>query len=138
MLTVISVVALAAIMFFSWKYYRKFAAADIDRRVERRRERSRLVSRGSFVDGTRHVDVALALQDSMFYYENADTEGSIDLHWVREIEYAKELATGGRIDGGKVLRLRSQSQVFVFVLPDVVVARWLTMLPQRTATASAV
>jgi hypothetical protein len=36
---------------------------------------------------------------------------------VREVEYDTELATGLAIADGRVLRLRSHSQTFEFVLP---------------------
>ena len=137
MLMTISIVALGVVAILGVIFYRRFAAERIERVMERHRKNARLVTRGSFVDGNRRVDVALALDDSTFYYENSDTQGSIDLEWVREIEYANELATGGAVAGGKVLRLRSQSQVFEFVLPDAIVAKWHTMLPRRPTVASA-
>ena len=112
-----------------WNLFRRFGSDRIQELNERRRPTSRLVGRGEFVDGNRHVDVALALTRSTFFYENREMQASIDLQWIREIEYSAELATGGRMPDGKVLRLRSQSQTFEFVLPDEVVPRWHMMLP---------
>ena len=71
------------------------------------------------------------MTSSTFFYENADMQASIDLQWVREIEYDNELSTGTLVEGGKVLRLRSNSQTFEFVLPTDMVARWHMMLPPR-------
>ena len=116
--------------------YRRFATDSIESLNEKRRATSRIVSRGEFVDGNRHLDVALAVTHSTFFYENADMEASIDLQWVREIEYDTELATGTTPLTGKVLRLRSQSQTFEFVLPNDVVARWHMMLPPRRAVVA--
>jgi hypothetical protein len=97
-----------------------------------------MVSRGEFVDGNRHLAVALAVTDSTFFYENSDMQASLDLQWVREIEYDTELATGSAVAGGKVLRLRCYSQTFEFVLPDDLVARWHMMMPPRRAAEPAV
>jgi len=44
------------------------------------------------------------------------------------------------VENGKVLRLRSDSRMFEFILPNDTVARWHMMLPPRrpqTAPASA-
>jgi len=131
MLALLSVVAGVVVVFLGWNLYRRFGADRIAELNERRRPTARIVSRGEFVDGNRHLDVALAVTHSTFFYENRDMQASIDLHWVREIEYATELATGVAVVNGKVLRLRSHSQTFEFVLPNDVVARWHMMLPPR-------
>jgi len=137
MLPLLSLFAIVTIAFLAWSLYRKFGSDRIGSLMETRRKTSRFVSRGLFVDGNRNLDVALALDQSTLFYENSDMKASIDLEWVREIEYDTELATGLVVDGGKVLRLRSKSQTFEFVLPDADVARWHTMLPRRPgATAS--
>jgi hypothetical protein len=122
-----------AVAFLLWNLYRRFGTDRIAQFNERRRSSSRMVGRGEFVDGNRHLDVALAVTQSTFFYENSDMQASLDLQWVREIEYDTELATGGVVDGGKVLRLRSDSQTFEFVLPNDTVARWHMMLPPRRA-----
>ncbi|HEY0590605.1 MAG TPA: hypothetical protein VGF40_02465, partial [Thermoanaerobaculia bacterium] len=83
------------------------------------------------VDGNRRMDVALAVSDSTFFYENNDIEASLPLDLVREIEYDSELATGSSVAKGKVLRLRSGSQAFEFVLPESSVSQWQTTLPAR-------
>ncbi|HVG24420.1 MAG TPA: hypothetical protein VND45_09725 [Thermoanaerobaculia bacterium] len=98
---------------------------------ERRRNTSQLVGRGELVDGNRHMSVALALTDSTFFYENSDLAASLDLDRIREVEYDTELVTGHTVTDGRVLRLRSSSQTFEFVLPQEMVTRWHTMLPPR-------
>jgi hypothetical protein len=133
MLPWISFASLIVVAFLGWNLYRRFGVDRIEALNEKRRATSRLVSRGEFVDGNRHLEVALAVTHSTFFYENADMEASIDLQWVREIEYDTELATGSVPPSGKVLRLRSSSQTFEFVLPNDVVARWHMMLPPRQA-----
>jgi hypothetical protein len=95
-----------------------------------------MVSPGELVDANHRVPVALAVSQSTFFYENADTAGSIDLDWVNEIEYDTELSTGAMVEGGRVLRLRSHSQTFEFILPNDVVARWHMMLPPRRTPES--
>lgn len=131
MLEWLSLAAVIAIALLGWNLYRRFGADRIGELNERRRLTSRIVSRGELVDGNRHVPVALALTQSTFHYESAGMEASIDLQWVREIEYDNELATGRVVEGGKVLRLRSNSQTFEFVLPKDVVPRWHLLLPPR-------
>lgn len=131
MMTWLSIAAVVAVVVFGWSLYRRFGTDRIAAFNERRRAGSKIVSRGEFVDGNRHLDVALALTQSTLFYENSDMEASIDLQWIREVEYATELATGLAIADGKVLRLRSQSQTFEFVLPREQVTRWHMLLPPR-------
>jgi hypothetical protein len=141
MLVWLSIAAVVVVGILGWNLSRRFGTDRIEALNEKRRGTSRLVSRGEFIDGNRHLDVALAVTNSTFFYENADMEGSLDLQWVREIEYDTELATGTVPLTGKVLRLRSNSQTFEFVLPNDMVPRWHLMLPPRrealqTASAS--
>ena len=127
----LTVVAVVVVVLLGWNLYRRFATDRIAAFNERRRAGSKIVSRGEFVDGNRHLDVALALTGSTLFYENSDMQASIDLEWVREVEYDTELATGLAIANGRVLRLRSHSQMFEFVLPADLVTRWHMMLPPR-------
>ena len=135
MMALIFVAAGVAVAFLAWNLYRRFGTDQIAVFNERRRGSSRMVGRGEFVDGNRHLDVALALAQSIFFYENADMQANIDLQWIREIEYDTELTTGGPVAGGKVLRLRSDSQTFEFVLPNETVARWHMVMPARRPAA---
>ena len=131
MLTYVSVAAIVVVSLLGWNLYRRFGVDRIEALNKKRRASSRLVGRGEFVDGNRHLDVALAVTQDTFYYENGDMEGSLDLQWLREIEYDTELATGSVPPSGKVLRLRSNSQTFEFILPNDVVPKWHLMLPPR-------
>ncbi|MEA2342964.1 MAG: hypothetical protein QOF63_1133 [Thermoanaerobaculia bacterium] len=132
------IAAFIALAVLGWNLYRRLGADRIEKFMERRRTTARMVSRGEFVDGNRHLAVALAVTDSTFFYENSDMQASLDLQWVREIEYDTELATGLAVAGGKVLRLRCDSQTFEFVLPNDVVARWHMMMPPRRVVVPAV
>ena len=136
MMVWISAAAVVAVVLLCWNLFRRFGADRIEALSERRRAASRIVSRGEFFDGSRRLDVALALSKDTFYYENGDMQASLDLQWIREIEYDTRLATGAAIEGGKVLRLRCYSQTFEFVLPHDVVARWHMMLPPRRDVAA--
>lgn len=138
MITYLSIAAFVVIAILGWNLYRRLGSDRIAQFNDKRRAASRMVSPGEFVDGNRHLPVALAVTQSMFFYENSDMEASLDLQWVREIEYDTQLATGASVDGGKVLRLRCFSQVFEFVIPNDVVARWHMMLPPRRAIEAAV
>ncbi|HET7434245.1 MAG TPA: hypothetical protein VFN10_05975 [Thermoanaerobaculia bacterium] len=126
-----STAAAVVVVFLCWNLFRRFGADRIDAFSDRRRAASRIVSRGEFFDGNRRLDVALALTGDTFFYENADMQASLDLEWVREIEYDTRLATGAAIEGGEVLRLRCYSQTFEFVIPADMAARWHTALPAR-------
>ena len=131
MLFLISVVSLGALAALGWYGYSRFDASRIEAIANKRRATSRTVTSGEFVDGSRHMKVALALTSTDLFYENADMKAYLDLRWVQEVEYDSCLATGREVEGGKVLRLRSNSQVFEFVLPDKVVPTWHLMLPAR-------
>jgi len=133
MLTWSSIAGVVAVVVLGWNLYRRFGSDRIAELNERRRTSSRMVSRAEFVDGNRHLAVAIAVTQSTFFYENAGMQASIDLQWVREIEYDTDLATGVPMHGGRVLRLRTDSQTFEFVLPMETVARWYLMLPPRAA-----
>lgn len=135
MLPWLILVAVIVVGFLGWNLYRRFGSDRIQALNDKRRAASRIVSRGEFVDGNRHLDVALAVTQSTFFYENADMQASLDLDWIRDIEYDTELSTGTTPATGKVLRLRSRSQTFEFILPNDVVARWHMMLPPRRAMA---
>ncbi len=126
------------VVFLGWNLYRRFAADRLAELNERRRGSSRMVGRGEFVDGNRHLDVALAVTESTLFYENGDMQASLDLQWIREVEYDDELATGSPIAGAKVLRLRSDSQTFEFVVPNDSVTRWQIVLPPRGVVAEMV
>lgn len=136
MLILFTVAAVGVVAFLSWNLYQRFGVDRIDALTAKRRSTSRIVSSGEFVDGNRHMKVALALTNTDLFYENGDMEASLDLRWVSEIEYDTRLATGHTIPDGKVLRIRCFSQVFEFVLPNDVVVRWHMMLPPRRAIAT--
>ncbi len=138
MMTWLSIVAVGVVAFLAWNLYRRFGADRIAALLEKRRRESRIVSRGQFVDGGRHMDVALALTRSTFFYENSDMQASLELQWITEIEYDSRVSTGSIVADGKILRLRCYSQVFEFVLPNDVVQRWHMMLPPRRGTEPAV
>ncbi len=128
-LITVAIVAVAA--FLVWSLAKRFAADRIQRLNDKRRDSCRLVSRGEFVDGSRHIPVALALNERTLYYENSTMQASLDLEWIQEVEYEDELSTGQVVVHGKVLRLRSSSQGFEFVLPDDVIQRWQAVLPSH-------
>lgn len=136
MMWLLSLAGAAAVAFLGWNLYNRFAADRIAGFIEQRRSGSRMVGRGELVDGNRHMAVALALTDSTLFYENSDLQASLDLDWVREIEYDTELVTGQPVEVGRVLRLRSSSRTVEFVLPQDSVTRWHTMLPPRQVPAT--
>lgn len=132
------VAAAIALAVLGWNLYRRLGADRIEKFMARRRATARMVSRADFVDSGRQVPVALAVTDSTLFYENSDIQSTLDLQWVREIEYDTALTTGAAVAGGKVLRLRCYNQTFEFVLANDVVARWHMMMPPRRAAVPAV
>src|SRR5438477_8330703 len=112
-----SAVAAVVACVLLWNLYTRFASDRLQEINNRRRPSSRMVGRGEFVDGNRHIGVALSVTPDTFFYENREMQASLDLQWVEEIEYATELQTGGAIPAGKVLRFRCHSQTFEFVVP---------------------
>jgi hypothetical protein len=137
MMTLLSVAAGVGAALLAWNLVRRFGSDRIGALMEKRRATSRLVSRGELVDGNRHLDVALAVTQSTLFYETANMQASIDLQWIREIEYDTALATGTAPAAGKVLRLRSNSQTLEFVLAADIVPRWHLMLPPRRSGKAA-
>lgn len=131
MVALLTIGAVAALAVLAWTLYRRFGVDRIAELNDRRRSASRIVGRGEYIDGNRHLEVAMALAGSTLFYENVDMKAFVDLQWVREIEYDSALATGAHVTAGKILRLRSKSQTFEFLLPLDVVSRWHMMLPPR-------
>ena len=136
MLVWVSIAAVGVLVFLCWNLNRRFAVDRLEKLIDGRRASSRMVSAAELADGNRHMQIALALTSSDLFYENADLEGSLDLRFVREIEYDVSLATGQPVIKGKVLRIRSFSQVFEFVIADALVTRWQAALPPMRRTQS--
>ena len=92
---------------------------------------ARVASRAALVDGGQKIDVALMLQPSeiVFFTASSELEAHIDIDRIDEVEYDNELATGGQIDKGQVLRLRSHGQAYEFLLDDRAAASWASHLP---------
>lgn len=134
MMAWMSIAAGFAVAFLAWDLYRRFVADRIAELNDQRRATSRIVSRGELIHGGHHVQVALALTGTAFYYENSDMHASLDLHWVRDVEYDTALGGGTVVKGGRVLRLGCYGRTFEFIIPADVVVRWHTMLPPRRAT----
>jgi hypothetical protein len=131
------VVPVVAVALLAFSLFKRFADDRFEALTERLRNSSRLVSRAQLVEGTRHLEVALALTDSSVIYESADGQSSVDRQWIQEVGYESELSTGQRVVDGKVLRLRCFSKTFEFVLSPSVVREWESILPaHRMLTAS--
>lgn len=131
-------ILIPSVILLVWILSKRFASDRLQLLSDQRRGSSQLVSRGEFVDGRRHLPVALALTDQAFFYENADMQALLERQWIQEVEYDDELSTGEAIGAGTVLRLRCFSQAFEFVLPPDSVRQWKTILPPHRLTAAAV
>lgn len=137
MLTLLALAAVVALGPLAWKLYQSAGAGRIGALNDKRRATSRIVSRAEFADGSRRMEVALALTKTTLFYENRGMRGALDLQWVREIEYCDTLSGGTGVSGREVLMLRTGSQAFEFVLPKDEAARWHLMLPPRLIKESA-
>ena len=129
-------VVVAVIVFLGWMLWTRLASDRLQLFNDQRRASAQLVSRGEFVDGSRHLPVALALTDGAFFYENGDMQASLERQWIHEVEYDDELATGGAVGDATVLRLRCFSQTFEFVLPSGTVPQWKSLLPPHRMSAA--
>ncbi len=132
----LALVIVAVIACLGWMLWTRLASDRLQLFNDQRRGSSQLVSRGEFVDGNRHLPVALALTDGAFFYENGDMQASLERQWIHEIEYDDELATGGAVGDATVLRLRCFSQTFEFVLPSGSVLQWKSLLPPHRMSAA--
>lgn len=131
MVQAVSIGVVIVLALLTWTLLRHIANDRMQQFTDRRRGSSRFVSLGEFVDGSRHLPVAMALSGSAFYYENSNMQSSLDLEWIQEVEYENELATGHHVGTDRVMRLRCFSQAFEFILPEDVVAQWQAILPAR-------
>ena len=122
------VIPAVVVAFLLFNLFKRLASDRLEAFSASRRGSSQLVSRGELVDGSRHLNVALALTDSAFIYENSDMQASLERKWIQEVEYENELSTGQSVGDGKVLRLRCFSKTFEFVLPPEVAGLWQTAL----------
>lgn len=134
-MTTLVLVAVLAVVLLSWTLSKRASSDALDHRIDQRRDSSRLVGRGEFVDGPRRMPVALALTDIAFFYENSDIQASLERQWIHEVEYDDELTTGQAIGDGTVLRLRCFSQKFEFLLPATMVGQWKNALPPHRMPA---
>jgi hypothetical protein len=121
--------AIVALVAFS--LFRAFSADRIEALTARLRGSSRLVSRGEFIQGKRHLDVAMALTDSSLIYESSSMQGSLDRNWIQEVGYENRLSTGKSVGDAMVLRLRCLGRTFEFVLARDVVGDWESFLPSH-------
>jgi hypothetical protein len=113
----------------------RFASDRTQQLMDRRRASSRLVSRGELIDGSRHLPVALALGAAALYYESSDLQASLDLEWIREVDYDGEVVTGHSVGEGRILTIRCYSQSFQFLIPIAVLPQWQAVLPAHRQTA---
>src|SRR5687767_12371581 len=79
MFTLLAIAAVVALGFLGWKLYQTAGAARIGAFNDKRRATSRIVSRAEFADGSRRMEVALALTQTTLFYENGGMEGALDL-----------------------------------------------------------
>src|SRR6476469_10005185 len=114
---------LAAVALLGFSVFNRFSDDRHEAFSARLRDSSQLVSRGEFIDGSRHLDTALALTDSAFIYESVDGQSSFDRKWIQEVEYVN----------GKMMRLRCFSKTLEFLLSPPVMLQWEAILPAQAA-----
>ena len=116
----------------AWNLTKRLASDRIQRLMDRRRSSSRLVSRGEYLDGGRHVPVSLALSGSAFYYESAGSKESLNLEWVEEVTYGHDPVSGHFIGEARLLRLLCFDQPYEFLISVDVIRFWQAMLPAHS------
>jgi hypothetical protein len=105
----------------------------IDAIIKKRKASSLHSCAAELVEGPTHIEVALSIDKSKLYYENADMQSYLELKQIEEVEYDDDLATGGAHAHGKVLRLRSHGHTFEFVLSDADIKHCEKVLPPHRA-----
>lgn len=134
-ITIVILIAVAGSA-LAWTWRKRATSHALALYSDRRRSTSKLVGRAEFVDGNRRMQVALALTDAALFYENGDMQASLERQWIHEVEYDDELTTGQSIGGATVLRLRSFSQKFEFLLASAAVREWMDALPPHRMSVS--
>ncbi|HVR38552.1 MAG TPA: hypothetical protein VMU84_05605 [Thermoanaerobaculia bacterium] len=120
-----------------WYFLRLRQQDQLGEFMAKRRPVSKLVGRAEYVEGAERINVALALSEDTFYYENADLQASFELRHIDDIEYDDELATGKNIDPGyRALRLRSHGVTFEFILEPTEAPKWIAALPPSARESS--
>jgi len=122
-----AVAAAAALVALVW-WYRRERANDVFKGIMSRHRDARICSKAELVDGRNHIPVALTLEQSQIYYQNADLDATVDIDHIEEVEYASDLLTGG-ISSGAVLRLRAHGRAMEFVLDFSSAEKWAQLLP---------
>ena len=137
-LATITVIGLVVLAVLTVIFLRVRRTDQIGALMEKRRARSKLVSRAEHVEGVGRMEVALSLSADSLYYENPDMEASFELNRIDEVEYGDELSTGKVLeDDFGVLRLRSHGRAFEFVLAKGELPKWRAALPPRAMGTSA-
>jgi hypothetical protein len=139
MLVTVTVVGIVVLAVLIWFFVRTRSKDLITELMEKRRAKSRIVSRADYVEGMNSMPVALSVTAESLYYENPDLQATFELARIDEIEYDDELATGRSVPNGtRALRLRSHGASFEFVMPAAEIAKWQSVLPQRGRQAERV
>jgi hypothetical protein len=132
-LTVVGVVVLVVMIVV---FLRVRSGDLVEEKVVALRPSSKLVTRADFIEGINRFEVALALQSDRVCYQNPDIDACVDLADIQEVEYDDETSTG-HAESGRVLRLRSHSHAFEFVLDQAAAKQWEAALPSRLETGTA-
>jgi hypothetical protein len=135
-LAALTVIGLVAVGFLVWLLARVLQKDHLDARIANRKGSSRLATRADYVEGTVHMPVAIAVSDSVFYYENDDLQAQLDLSGVDEVEYDDELSFGKDVHNGAVLRIRSHGRKFEFIIDEKNVSAWNAQLPPHRMSES--
>jgi hypothetical protein len=132
-LTVVGVVVLVVMIVV---FLRVRSRDLVEEKLAALRPSSKLVTRADFIEGINRFEVALALQGDRVCYQNPDIDACVDLADIQEVEYDDETSTG-HTESGRVLRLRSHSHAFEFVLDQAAARQWEAALPPKLETGTA-
>jgi hypothetical protein len=131
-ITVVGLVVLAGLVLLFVRTRERDLIAEI---ISKRKQSSKLATRGEYMEGMQRIPVALSVTETAVYYQNPDLDASLDLEQVEEVEYDRdELATGRAVPHGyNALRLRSHGHTFEFLLTLAEAQQWAAVLPPRHA-----
>jgi hypothetical protein len=125
----ITIIGLVAVVILFVVFRKRRSLDVVEELVSKRRPTAKIANPADFVQGLERLPVALALTESVLFYENADLQANLELKRIDEVEYDDELAIGKAIANGRVLRLRSHGQTFEFILPPAEAQKWASLLP---------
>jgi hypothetical protein len=123
-LTIFAILGFAIIAALVWGLSRARSRGNFDEFIRGHKTTAQISSMAELIDSGNHVEVALTLDRTQIFYENAHLQARLDIARLDEVEYDSEQGTGKNI-----LRLRAHNQSFEFILDPAIARQWTALLP---------